>query len=450
MYTWWTESVEASDQVRQRVAFALSEIFVISDRDPNLEHRPLGVVNYYDLMIKHALGNYRTLLEEVTLNPMMGLYLTMIRNSKANEEEGTVPDENYAREALQLFSIGLHELYPDGTLVLDEDGGPINTYGQETVLAFARAFTGWTFSGAHHFFFQSFHEENHILPMMAFEAFHDTQPKTLLRGEVVPGRQTAYEDIVAAMDNIFAHPNVGPFISRRLIQRLVTSNPSPGYIYRVAAQFDDNGQGVRGDLKAVVKAILLDPEARDPSLTKDPAYGKQREPVLRLSHILRAFHQFFNGNPPNYGRAMIGSEFAFLLGQAPLSAPSVFNFFEPDYSPPGILETRGLFAPEFQISSEIAVIGTANYFHEGIAKGFHTESEEGGPLRLRFDYEQRLEEDSVALVEHLDLLLMSGTMSKEMKHALVDLLNEINDEELNKVRSAVQLIATSPEYVIQK
>ncbi len=450
MYTWWTHAMEAPDQLRQRVAFALSEIFVVSDRSPALQQYPMAVANYYDIMVRNAFGNYRDIMEEVSLSPMMGIYLTIVRSSKANPELGLLPDENYGRELLQLFTIGLKWLNPDGTDQTDTDGDLIPTYGMEEILTFSRVFTGWTFSGSSEFFRARSGEADFMSPMMAFEEYHDTDPKTLFGGVVLPANQTAYDDLSDALDNIFHHPNMGPFVARALIQRLVTSNPSPGYIYRVASAFNDNGQGERGNMAAIIKAIMLDEEARDPSRLTDPGYGKQREPIIRLTHLIRAFYDFQSDSPPALGRFGFGRSVLGPLGQAPVHAPSVFNFFDKDYSPSGPIQDAGLVAPEFQITSEVRAIDGANFVHQGIVRGFGSGSGFADRIRLNLAAAIAVASDVDALLDYLDLVLMANSMSSEMRTALRATLEDLNQDPGYRAASAIQLIITSPQFAIQR
>ena len=281
---WWQRAINAEDQLRQRVALALSEIFVVSDSLNALARYPYAMSNYYDMLLDNAFGNFRDLLLDVTLHPSMGVYLSHINNAKADPEANTFPDENYAREVMQLFSIGLFELNPDGTEKLDADGNPVPTYDNDDIREFARVFTGLSFGGQNRQF--GSRGVDFRAPMAMFEAYHDDGEKTLLRGQQVPAGQPGMSDIDAAVDNLFNHPNVGPFIGRQLIQRLVMSNPSPAYVERVTAAFDGVDGSPRGDMKAVLAAILLDPEARsvpDPEGTG----GKLREPLLRVVATLR-------------------------------------------------------------------------------------------------------------------------------------------------------------------
>ncbi|MEY4916159.1 MAG: hypothetical protein RL616_72 [Verrucomicrobiota bacterium] len=304
--SWWQNAVTAPDQLRQRVAFALSEILVASESGSLQDHSD-ALAYYYDVLVDNAFGNFRTLLKSVTLSPAMGIYLNMQANDKGNLVTGTHANENYAREINQLFSIGLNRQWPDGSLVLNSAGNLVPTYDQNVINGFAQTFTGWNYfltNGANgRLPTNTFSPTvNYTNQMTLYPLHHDLDAKLLLNNVVLPpgwGAQTNYlttnydnyglQDLEQALDSIYNHPNVGPFICRQLIQRLVTSNPSRGYLYRVVQKFNDNGSGVRGDMATVVKAILLDYEARSSALITDPAFGKQREPLLRVTAMARAF-----------------------------------------------------------------------------------------------------------------------------------------------------------------
>lgn len=439
---WWDISLNAPDQLRQRVAFALSEIFVVSDRAGSLSNYPHGLANYYDMLARHAFGNYRDLLEDVTLSPVMGNYLSMIKNQKPDPANNIQPDENYAREVMQLFSIGLLELNPDGSVKLGDNGQPVQTYDNSHVVGFAHVFTGWAYYN--HDGEQSFRwgDRDMINPMSMYPEYHDTGPKKLLRGVILTSGRTGEQDLQAAMDNLFYHENVGPFMAKRLIQRLVTSNPSPGYVYRVAQAFEDNGAGVRGDLGAVIKAILLDYEALAPELIQHPAYGKMREPILRVSHAWRVLDA---GSPSGrYGYGSPEND----LAQAPLRSPSVFNFFEPEYTFPGMIAEAGLLSPEFQITSETTSIDYANTVQRIAFSGISW-----GDNRVEVDLseEMGLASDPAALLDHLDLLLLAGQMTPELRADIMNALDAIDSTDTERIaETAVYLVLVSPEFVIQK
>lgn len=446
--SFWKQAMTRPDQLRQRMVAALSEIFVISERAPVLRKEGWGTAAWLDLLGKNAFGNFRQLLQDVTLSPTMGAFLDMAGNDKEDALTGRIPNENYAREVLQLFSIGLHRLHPDGTYVLDAEGQLLPTYGQETVVGFAHVFTGWNYFG------DVTSEDDWVWakpefrkPMAVWANHHSQLPKRLLDGRTLPAGQTPGRDLTDALDAIFNHPNVGPFVARQLIQRFVTSNPSRGYVYRVASAFANDGRGVRGDLKAVLRAVLLDYEARSLTMVSQPGFGKQREPMIRFGNVLRAFD----------ARAISGKFHIHDLddpvsgiGQEPLAAPTVFNFFAPDFSPPGAVATANLVAPEFQITNETTAIGTANFMKELVEKGFGWGDDE---LHLDYSSLLPLAGNIPALLDRLDLLLLSGGMSAATRATLGTLLNGLaadgwTGEE--RVKAAVHVIVTSPDFVVQK
>ena len=459
------------DPLRQRVAFALSEIFVISDRMEALGSSPGGMVNFYDLLVANALGNYRDLLLGVSLHPCMGLYLSHLGNRKADPIARTFPDENYAREIMQLFSIGLWMLNPDGTRQLDAQGQPIATYSNANITEFARVFTG--LSHGDNAQFNGYSAALNV-PMVGFDAEHDLGPKTLLRGFTTADRTMDADDVgtatmldvTEAIDNLFNHPNVGPFLARQLIQRMVTSNPSPAYIGRVAAKFADNGAGGRGDMKAVVKQILLDPEARDPAMLADPTFGKLREPILKVVNFARAFN----------ARSVEGWYYldAFALDhvQEPMKAPSVFNFFLPTYTPPGVLAQSGLVAPEFQLVNASSGVLAPNYFRNAVFNGLHRWGV-GLPdrvVKLTLTREMLLNVPATAvndpypnvdpldpdpLLRRLDLVLTGGTLTPRNFQIIREALqrlgrNSAYDWPHERLTLAIYLIVTSPEFAVQR
>ncbi|MDA0577485.1 MAG: DUF1800 family protein, partial [Verrucomicrobia bacterium] len=399
IHAWWTMSRSAEDQLRQRVAFALSEILVVSIQNSTVRNRHYGTADYWDTLSRNAFGNFRTLLEDVTLHPIMANYLSMVQNEKFNAATGVSPDENYAREVMQLFSIGLVELHPDGSLRLDATNGlPLATYDNTDITELAKVFTGWaysktqtggsasptnwnnsgTISDNNNFGYRggaAYAQAAYYHPFKVFAPQHETSAKTIVGDVQIPANQTGDEDLDDAMDALFNHPNTPAFIARRLIQRLVTSNPSRGYLYRVAQTFVDDGTGVRGNLGAVVRAILLDPEARTQSVAAQVGYGKLREPVLVMTQLLRAFNatssipasvinsaSYTNPFPATASMLRFGNA-ASSLGQTPLNAPSVFNWWHPDYSVPGPVAAAGLDSPEFEIATESQVFNFANIFN---------------------------------------------------------------------------------------
>jgi uncharacterized protein (DUF1800 family) len=445
---WFRNSIRGPDQLRQRVAFALSEILVVSQQSA-LQNLPFALTDYYDLLARNAFGDYRELLEDVTLHPAMGVYLNMLGNQKPDEARNVRPDENYARELLQLFSIGLVELNADGSVRKGADGVPIPTYDQSVVEGFANVFTGWHYSGAPSFEQARPTLASQVRPMQAYPEQHSPLAKKLLQypgaaKPALPAGQTPQQDLADALDNIFHHPNVGPFISRQLIQKLVTSNPSPGYVARVAAKFDDDGTGKRGNLAAVVKAILLDAEARPVTVTATT--GKVKEPLLRLTQLWRAY-----GAQAASGEYRIGNINA-AFGQGPLQAPSVFNFFSPFHAPPGEIADQGLVAPELQIATEYLNTTVTNTFFNLVF--FRNSTVPGlgeNAIVLDFSQEAALAGDADALVSRVAEKLLGGAISPTLRteaRAAVERVPAASPGQ--RVAEAVFLIATSPEFVVQR
>lgn len=448
---WWKIAVTAPDQLRQRVAFALSQILVISDVNGTISAWQEGAANYYDIFVRGAFGNFRDVLEQVTLSPMMGIYLSSLRNAKA--AGGTTPDENYAREIMQLFTIGLNELNPDGTLRLDSNGQPIPTYTQETIVQMAKVFTGWGYNNASanatansNLFRGS--PADYINPMILWPAFHDDTQKTIVGGKIVPAGQGGIEDLKTTLDALVNHPSTAPFISRQLIQRLVTSNPSPGYIYRVAQAFANNGAGVRGDLGAVVRAILTDYEARSPAVAATANFGKLKEPLLRATALLRAFD-----GTSNAGRFNIANPEG-ALAQAALRAPTVFNFFEPNFVLPGAVAAAGLYAPEYQILTDTTAITQPNFYYTYIYNNRLATDPAQQTIGLSLDSWMGLARTPQTLVDSLNLLLAAGAMPKAASDRIVSAIiamptNSVNAD-LERVRSAIYLTLTSAAGAVQK
>ena len=445
---WFKNVLHGEDQLRQRVAFALSEIMVVSQLG-SLGNATYSLAGYYDVLARNAFGNYRELIEEVTLHPAMGVYLSMLGNERPNPALNIRPDENYARELMQLFSIGLVELNIDGTVRLDNQGQPIPTYDQSIIEGFAHVFTGWNYAGAFSFEQAFRNDANQVVPMQLYPPYHDDGPKKLLNGVTLPAGQTGDQDLQAALDNVFNHPNVGPFIAIRLIQRLTTSNPSPGYVERVARVFNDNGFGERGDLGAVVKAILLDEEAR-PELRME-IDGKLKEPLLRLTQLYRAYDaQSDSGRYP--------LNFAYILfGQGPLQAPSVFNFFSPFYSPPGEIRNSSLVAPELQIATEYQNTQLTNYlllqtfvYHWQIERIDNDDYNEDLVL-INFEEELSVADDTAALVTMVDNKLMGGTMSDTLRQEISQMVDQWGlDQPLFRAANAIFLTISSPEFAYQR
>jgi len=455
--------ISGSDQLRQRVAYALSQIFVISDNVSTISNAAEGSCSYYDMLAQNAFGSFRDLLMNVTRHPMMGRFLSHYKNRKANPTTGTRPDENYAREAMQLFTIGLYNLNVNGSYVTDPSGRQVESYTNDQITEFARVYTGFTDednnpsavgTGTGRTDFPRVTAQNYTQPMKMWELQHDTGAKTLLiyagaRKSFLPANQTGLQDVSDAIDNLVEHPNCAPFISRLLIQRLVSSNPSNDYVGRVATVFVNNGRGQRGDMAAVIKAILLDPEARNLSFITDPEHGKLREPFLRVTHLLRAFRYSVASGflPYNFGSGVTEST----LGQYPLSSPSVFNFYLPDYQPPGPIGNAGLFGPEFQIQTTVFGITTPNILYN-LTQGTV------GSFTLDFSPQIALADTPTALLDNIDQLLTHGTMSSATRAIIIKAMSEVTPAmvpsgstiQITRTRLAVYLTTLSPDFAILK
>jgi uncharacterized protein (DUF1800 family) len=441
---WWTYAISAPDQLRQRVAFALSETLVVSINSDGLGNKPYALPAYYDVLVKDAFGNFRQLLEDITLNPAMGAYLNMLQNDKANAAKHTLPNENYAREIMQLFSIGLYDLNLDAGLTLSASGFPIATYTQDAILGTSAVFTGWTYGQpgvANPVFFPGVANQSWRDPMVNIASHHSPDAKTILNGVSIPAGQTAAQDLKTTLDTIFNHPNVGPFVCRQLIQRLVTSNPSPGYVYRVASVFNNNGQGVRGDLKAVVRAILMDYDGRVPLMSAQ-GVGHEREPVIRLTNLLRVF----NASSPD-GKFSIRNAYANLDEEA-MHSPTVFNFFSPEYSAPGAIAGAGLQSPEFEITTETTVVTLTNYLRTAIYGSLGPATDK---ITLNLSNDITLAANPSQLVDHLNTVLMAGSMSSDMRTTLINAITQIPaNNPTERARTAVYLVTNSPEFTIDK
>lgn len=455
---WWNNATYGADQLRQRVAFALSELFVVSDIDYALSNQQYAITQFYDLLAQHADGNFADLLRVVTLHPVMGTYLGHLRNEPADPARNIRPDENYAREVLQLFTIGLHTLNPDGTWVLDGDE-PVPAYSQATVEEFARVFTGWNIAGSRSWSDSNPPNDAFLEPMQAWPEYHDDGPKTLLQGATIPAGLSAEDDLDAALAIIFGHPNVGPFISRFLIQRLVTSNPTPSYVERVAGVFNGRNGSPRGDLGAVVKAILLDTEARDGHHTLPDQFGKIKEPILRLTQLWRAFDAIPGRDADEGYIRPYAQPVNFLgnvFGQAPLRSPSVFNFFQPDHR---LDYDSDLVAPELQLLSEIDVASTNNMLF-GAIQTDHLPNPESSDNRaaitkIVIEREIDLADDPTTLVQHLNILLTGGALPNTFIDSLAEHLGAISidpdDDAGRRTRctDAIFAIVASPYGMVQ-
>ncbi len=432
----WRKLIGSPDGLRQRVAFAWSEIFVVSMGGLPVTWRGMAAAAYLDVLEQRAFGSYRDLLEAATLSCAMGVYLNMRGNQKGDAATGRVPDENYAREVMQLFSIGVNELHIDGSLKR-VGGKPVETYSQADITELAKVLTGWEFDG-----------------VSATDPGFMKRPMVHIASRFAPGaKKVLAVDIAAsltgpaalkvALDTLANHANVGPFIGRQLIQRLVCSSPSPAYVQRVASVFNNNGDGQRGDLKAVVRAVLLDTEARATAFA--PAGGRLREPVQRFVQWARSFGLQSAGGLWNVGDL---SNPATRLGQSPLRSPTVFNFFRPGYVPPNSdLGANGVTAPEFQLCNESTVAGYLNYMQTVIASGV-------GDLKPDYSADLALAGDAVALVDRYALLLSGDGLSAATKTSIATAVGSIkivtDANRLSRIQAAILLVMASPEYLIQK
>ena len=441
-----------TDILRQRVAYSLLQIFVISQNVDILSNRSEGVTHYYDRLQDGALGNFRDLLLNVTLHPCMGVYLSHLGNVKPDPVNNIFPDENYAREIMQLFSIGLWELNQDGTRKL-LNGNPIPTYTNADITQFARVFTGLNFGGPTNADTTSNSANEDFLSLMrGYDTFHDKNPKTLLNGVILGANRTTMQDVSSAIDNLFNHPNTGPFIGRLLIQRLVTSNPSPEYIGRVAAKFANNGSGVRGDMGAVVKAILLDAEARSYEKTEEPTFGKMREPYMTLMNMAKTFNA-----QPSSGDYEQATYFYDLYLQEPFQSPSVFNFYLPNYRPPGEMTSLGKFAPEFQILTAVTAVETQNNLYRSIEYQIGRWGGAADPtqaLTFNFSEELPLANNPDALIRLLSRKLIGGVLKPRSFQVIRETLMKMpltgTTWQKDRVDMAAYLIGASAEFNIQK
>ncbi|MCF6221033.1 MAG: DUF1800 domain-containing protein [Robiginitomaculum sp.] len=461
--------IAGDDQLRQRMVLALSEIIVVSS-DGALTSFPETMAYYVDILSENAFGNYRDLLEEITYSPGMAMYLSYLRNEKGDMASGRVPDENYAREILQLFSIGLVELEMDGTPKTDGQGQQIDTYDNSDITGLAKVFTGLSLEGTN--FHQLYRDCPSLRkncprvyqPLEMYETHHSELEKTFL-GLSIPANTNGTESVQMALDEIFNHPNVAPFVSRQLIQRFVTSHPKPQYVRRVATAFESGrftlpdgtvvGAGQRGDLKATLAAVLLDDNAtRLPSQTPSD-FGKIREPMLRFINLARTFGE----TTPDSADERRLRNMTQYLGQHPFKAKHVFNFFEPEHVAPGTQTgAAGLTIPELQIVNESSVIGYINFINQFIYDTSPTRSgDPDGGVNVDYTAQLALADDAQALVDNLDLLLTGQQLSNVTKDRIVELLAEIpveagseDEDRISRVRVAVSMVMTSPGYLVQR
>lgn len=475
----WNQLFTAQDSMRKRMALALSEFFVASLQSAEFNWRSHAYAQYWDTLVSHAFGNFRQLLEAITLNPAMGYFLNTKGNLKENTTTGRLPDENYAREVMQLFTIGLYQLNHDGTEQVDGNSKKIETYVQSDVSNLARVFTGYDFDNTQGKASVSIYNGDGSLapykadsrdsvrrPMALTASKHSSLEATFL-GVTIPAGTPGGQALRTALNTLFNHPNVGPFFCRQMIQRLVTSNPSPAYVGRVAAAFNNNGAGVRGDLKAVWSAIFLDNEARINRPSTDTNFGKLREPMLRFIQWGRSF-----GLASDYPSWKIPdtSSASERLGQSPLRAPSVFNYFRPGFIPPSTaLALTQTPAPEFQLVNETTVGGYLNFMQYVIRSGIYSSDPEVPQqtyntykvnLKASYAQELALAADPAALMNRLNLILCAGQLSYANQTLMVSALSSIpvnspvpatlQAQKLDRIAAAVLMVMASSDYLIQK
>jgi uncharacterized protein (DUF1800 family) len=465
-HSFWRQVMLAPDQLRQRVAFALSQITVVSAADANLQTSPHTIASFLDLLAENAFGNYRDILQAVSTHPAMGQYLTALANRGDN---GRTPDENYAREVMQLFSIGLFELNMDGTQKV-VNGAPVETYGMDDIRGLAKVFTGWSWGNQGtadpsngRFAGNPADPMRRVIPMQFYRQYHSPDAKVFLTANIAAGTD-GVQAFNTALDTLFNHPNVAPFIGRELIQRLVMSNPSPQYVERVANAFATGrftspngyytiGAGQRGDMKATVAAVLLDSEARSASIATQDDWGKLREPVLRIAALMRAFEATSQSPGQQFRIGNIDNQ----MFQTPMRSPTVFNFYRPGYIPPNTtIATKSLVAPEFQIANEVSVATYANTLQNWIPNGFgSTATGQTGPdVRIAATQARAIATDSGKLVDHVNLMLTANTMSSTTRDAIRTVVESVsataNNAAVNRVNLALFMTMTSPDFLVQK
>ena len=452
--SWWDHNLNNKDYLKQRIAYVLSQIFVISSRSDVISEHAHGQASYYDLLVKHSFGNFKNLLMDITLHPSMGIYLSHFNNSKTIPERNIHPDENYAREVMQLFSIGLHQLNIDGTLKLDSLKNPIPTYTQKDIKELAKVFTGLSAGRAGQFskpdrpvnFGFDRYNTDFSTPMAMFEEWHELGGKSFLN-LYIPSGQKGMKDIEMAIDYIYKHPNVGPFIGKQLIQKIVTSNPSPSYIKKVAETFNNNGLGVRGDMAAVFKAILLHPEARSCESISSPIQGKLQEPLVRFFERIRNYKLIPDANNKIFTD---GGSAYWNYDQNIMSAPSVFNFYQPGYSPLGSLRNNNLSGPEFQMHNSSSSLRWANsVMNSDWQVGYIWRTQREGFYELDISDLNAYANDSEALLNQLDKRFTRGQLTSRTRKLMKYNIDR-NLRTRERVQSAIGILLLSPEYNILK
>ncbi|GGA49638.1 DUF1800 domain-containing protein [Sphingomonas psychrolutea] len=433
--TIWRQMIAEPDQLRQRVGIALSEMMVIGVDGLVLNWKQFAGAAYFDVLLDNAFGNFRTLMGAITTNAAMASFLTFLGNKKGNTTTGAQPDENYARELMQLFTLGLYQLNADGTVKMS-GGKPLETYGPADVSGLARVFTGLNLASA-----VSTTPDRYRVPLIMTASQHESGASSFL-GTTIPAGTEGMAAVNLALDAIFAHSNVPPFVSKQLIQKMVTSNPSAAYIGRVSAVFANEGSGVRGDMKAVLRAILTDAEARDVTVVTASNSGKLREPVHRLTGWARAFAATSPSNAWTIGDTTSSST---RLGQSIGHSATVFNFFRPGYTPANTaISTAGLVAPEFQITNELSVVAYINYLQALIANG-------AGDFKADYSTILTLAGDSQALIDEVNLMLANGQLSAATITAIKGAVDSISNTGAtgpsNRVMTAILLAMASPDYL---
>ena len=455
----WESAIEGRDPLRARVTYALSNIVTASLREGIFFDNPEMFAAYYDTLNRNALGNYTDLVREISLSTAMGVYLSHMANEKADPERGIAPDENYAREVMQLFTIGLEPLAMNGTPL----GG--ETYDTDDVTGLASVFTGLSYDGDRFRWPTNWTAETRAKPMVGFEDYHEPGAKAFLGAEVAAGTD-AEASVTAALDILLAHPNLAPFVSKQMIQHLVTSNPSPAYVERVARAFEAGsytsggvalGEGRRGDMLATVAAILLDPEARDRQVAQREDFGRVRDPVLRFAHLTRAFRDEggapFSGKPLDTG-AMQYADQPHVLGMKALSPPSVFGWYRPGYVLPGGWAAQdGLVAPEMQIATASNITGYINWMRT-VA---HSKVWDTDFFDLEYRLLERYKDDPARLVLALNNRLTGGTMSIETRDRITEAVGVVPADSTDnwsgqnhRITLAILMTVTSPDYIVQR
>ncbi len=466
-FTFYTKVFTEQDKLRQKMANALLQILVISLQVPQIEEHGYEASTYYNILYEEAFGNYRDILEKVTLHPMMGIYLSHFRNAQANYSKNTFPDENYAREIMQLFSIGLVQLNLDGTPKLDDEGREIPTYDNDAIREMAKVFTGLAGAemenGSPSEFRDGADEVNLATPMRLFPVEHDVTEKSIINDIVLPAGRSGMSDLEETLDILFNHPNMGPFLSIRLIQQFVKSNPSPDYVERVATVFNDNGNGVRGDMGAVLKAILMDPEARNCEWIDHPGSGKLLQPLERFTKLFAAFNlrtrtrRYFIRDGEYFGK----------LGQSFFNAPSVFNFYTPFFAEEKVVKPAGLVSPEFEIFNSVTSIEYFNQAEERIKEvpfenktrrnndgNLVTNNNDKPSFNFRDEIKILEEEGLSALLNHLNILLCRGQLTIQANSVIQNTLlqyqaniADYTSEDL--IKDAIYFMVVSPDFIIQ-